>query len=135
MDMLGSSTMKTLRHLQTIFLMGAFALTACTSADTIPNRAPVISSFTLEPFAEKALTARFFWEFFDADGDRLTCTLTDGAGDVEVFSSAACASPLTTSTNYRVETTYKQAGTYTASLKLEDGRGGTVTTTATVTVK
>jgi PKD domain len=124
------------KSIQTIFLSIFMALlTACTSAVTRINRVPIISSFRLEPFADKALTARFFWEFSDADGDHLTCTLTDGAGEVEVFSTAACASPLTTSTNYRVETTYKQAGTYTASLKLEDGQGGSVTATATVMVK
>ncbi len=60
--------METLRHLQAIFLTGALlALTACTSAETTPNRAPVISSFRLEPVTNKALTARYFWEFSDPE--------------------------------------------------------------------
>jgi PKD domain len=124
-----------MRILQTFFLVAAMALTACTSADTILNRAPVISSFMLVPVTDKALTARYFWEFSDADGDRLTCTLTDGEAATEIFSLPLCKSPLTTSTQYQIQATYKQAGTYTASLKLEDGRGGSVTATATVTVK
>jgi PKD domain len=124
-----------MRELQTIFLVGAMTLTACTSADTIPNRAPVISSFMLVPVTDKALTARYFWEFSDADGDRLTCTLTDGEAATEIFSLPLCKSPLTPSTQYQIQATYKQAGTYTASLKLEDGRGGSVTATASVTVK
>jgi hypothetical protein len=124
-----------MQKLQTIFLSAAIALTACTSVDTAPNRAPVISSFTLLPVADKALTARYFWEFSDPDGDILTCTVTEGQGVTEVFSTPVCVSPLTTKTPYQVFTIYEQAGTYTASLKLEDGRGGTVTATASVTVK
>jgi hypothetical protein len=124
-----------MQKLQTIFLVGAIALTACASVDTVPNRAPVISSFTLAPVANKALTARYFWEFSDADGDTLKCTLTDGEAATEIFSLPLCKSPLTTSTRYQIQAIYKQAGTYTASLKLEDGRGGSVTATATVTVK
>jgi pullulanase len=128
--------METLRQLQTTFLTGVLlALTACTSAETTPNRAPVISSFKLEPVTDKALTARYFWEFSDPDGDVLTCTVTEGQGVTEVFSTPVCVSPLTTKTPYQVLTIYKQAGTYTVSLKLEDGRGGSVTATATVTVK
>ena len=134
-DMLGSSAMETFRYLQTIFLICAVALTACTSTEVTPNRPPVISNFTLAPVADKALTARFFWEFSDPDGDTLTCTLTDGTGETDVFSKPVCVSPLSTSTKYQVIALYAQAGTYTGSLKLEDGRGGSVTATATVTVK
>jgi hypothetical protein len=110
-------------------------LMGCTSSEIGANRNPIISKFTLVPETSRTLAARFFWEFSEPDGDPVRCTLADGESEVLVLPTAMCLATLKDPAPVVIEAVYKQSGTYTASLKLEDGVGGIAIATATVTVR
>jgi hypothetical protein len=108
----------------------AVVFTACAPAYNGPNRNPVISSFTLTPTT--SLRAKLEMVVSDPDGDALTCTINDGL-ETTTLKGQVCSS--TAGNSFNLEARYKQAGTYTATLQLEDGRGGNTTASTTVTIK
>jgi hypothetical protein len=111
-------------------LLLTLAFTSCAPAYNGPNRDPVISSFTLTPTT--SLRAKLEMVVSDPDGDALTCTINDGL-ETTILKGQVCSS--TAGNTFNLEARYKQAGTYTATLKLEDGRGGNAIASTTVTIK
>ncbi|HEU4743094.1 MAG TPA: PKD domain-containing protein [Meiothermus sp.] len=100
-----------------------FSVTANSTPPT--NQDPAIASFTATP---SGLTGVFGWQISDPDGDTLTCKLdvnNDGTVD---YTLSGCDS--SKSQNHL----YASAGTYTAKLTVEDGKGGKAEKTATITV-
>ncbi|HHH47807.1 MAG TPA: PKD domain-containing protein, partial [Gammaproteobacteria bacterium] len=94
------------------------------------NTAPVFDTslgVTPNP-VEEGSPATFTWAVNDADGDPLTCTLdADGDGSTD-YTIADCAS------NGSQAHTYVAAGSYSATLTVSDGKGGSVAQSLAVTV-
>ena len=94
------------------------------------NTAPVFDTglgMTPNP-VEEGSPATFTWAVSDADGDPLTCTLdADGDGGTD-YTITNCAS------NGSQAHTYVAAGSYSATLTVSDGKGGSVAQSLAVTV-
>ncbi len=93
------------------------------------NVPPFIRAFSaIPPQGEAPLTVSFNWKILNADGDTLTCYLdVDNDGTVD-YTINDCAN------NTSQTHTYSTAGTYTAVLTVEDGRGGQDSAEETVIV-
>lgn len=81
------------------------------------NTAPNITNFSASPSSGDApLKVTFSISANDADSDPLTCIIN--FGDSSSPASLPCGTPLSTIHNY------ESAGSYTATLVVDDGRGG-----------
>ncbi len=98
------------------------------AAPVPPNKAPTISSFTVNPpSGAKPLPVTFSFGVADEDsGDTLSCTLSE-AGQVLVAASACGASETRNAT-------VAQAGMHTVTLEVTDGKGGRATRDVTFEV-
>ena len=105
-----------------LLLLLALALASCR-----PNTPPQVVTFNASPTSGFApLYVEFGVSANDADGDQLTCNL--GFGDGGSSGPFSCGSLL------KVPHTYTDPGTYTATLSVNDGRGGSDSASVQVTV-
>ena len=90
------------------------------------NTAPVITTFSASATSGEApLTITFYASASDADGDPITCTLDYGDGSAK--STFSCAGVVQQTHTYN-------AGTYTATLTANDGRGGSTAQSLSIVV-
>jgi len=93
------------------------------------NVAPQINSFNATPDAPKTNdSVTFDWNVSDADGDTLTCKLDVDADGTDDYTIDDCA------TNTSQVHAYSTAGDYTVRLAVDDGNGGMVEQTVSITV-
>ncbi|HEB92242.1 MAG TPA: hypothetical protein ENI94_02000, partial [Gammaproteobacteria bacterium] len=97
---------------------------------TVANTQPVFDSdFSVTPNPVSAGSpVTFGWDVSDTDGDTLTCTLDIDGDNAVDHTISDCAN--TTSQAH----TYATAGDYTAKLTVDDGNGGMVEQTVSLTV-
>ncbi|GEM90226.1 S8 family serine peptidase [Oceanithermus desulfurans] len=108
------------RKVGTALLFLLFVLAGCRI-----NTPPEVVSFTAAPATGYApLSVQFTVSALDPDGDTLSCTLNFGDGTTPA--QFACNNLLTVLHNY-------DAGSFTATLTVSDGRGGTASASTQIT--
>ncbi|WP_457633066.1 S8 family serine peptidase [Oceanithermus desulfurans] len=108
------------RKVGTALLFLLFVLAGCRI-----NTPPEVVSFTAAPATGYApLSVQFTVSALDPDGDTLSCTLNFGDGTTPA--QFACNSLLTVLHSY-------DAGSFTATLTVSDGRGGTASASTQIT--
>lgn len=91
------------------------------------NRNPTLTQFIPTPNNGPApLSVSFGWQISDPDSDALTCRLDVNNDGTPEYTIGNCTSASTQPHSY-------SAGSYTARLTVDDGRGGSATQTAAVT--
>ncbi len=93
------------------------------------NRAPAINSFSANPSQGSVpLEVTFGWDISDADGDSLTCKVDVGNDGNNDYTINNCTN------NSTQKHTFNKTGTYKVKLTIEDGKGGSASTTIDVQV-